>query len=567
MLSFLKISDLAILDEVSLEPGPGLNVLTGETGAGKSIIVDAIGLVLGARGSADLIRTGADRLVVEALFDLADRPDAAAILEAAGLAGDGPADQVVIRRELLQQGGTLRSRAQVNGSLVTLSSLAALGEVLADLHGQHQHQSLLRADGQRDALDAFAGTLELRREVGALHAELRDRVREREALASRERERAREEDHLRRQIAEIDGVAPREAEDEALLREERLLRHATELSRLAGESFAMLSDDDDAVLSRLGAIDTRLAQLEAIDPEAGPVRALVQDARLAAAEAARSLAGYAGAEEADPQRLEQVATRLADLERLKRKYGATLNDVIAYADGCRRELSELGGAERRLEDLAERIASCRAKYLQSARALSERRRRAAARLDRAVEKEIGALAMQGAKVSVGVVRGDEADGGAQGLDSIEFLVAANPGEDPRPLARTASGGELSRLMLAVRVATESSSDYRTLVFDEVDSGIGGRVAEVVGQRLSTLGRRQQVLCVTHLPQIAAFADRHFQVTKRSEAGRTRAVVTRLDGKAKIDEVARMLGGAPAETARRHAEAMVKTAARRGRATT
>jgi len=562
MLSFLKISNLAILDDVSIELGAGLNVLTGETGAGKSIIVDAIGLLLGERGGSDLIRTGCEKLVVEGQFDLSARDDLEEVFTAAGLQ-DSDNAELVVRRELFMnekgdKGG--RSRAFLNGHLVTLATLRTLGEFLADLHGQHQHQSLLRTEGQRDALDRFAGTLAVRENISAIHARLKALGAEQHELEGRERERARLEDILKAQVAEIDAIGPKEDEDEALMREENLLRHASEVARLAGQSFALVSEDDDSVLSRLGTVEECAHRLSAIDPRASEVLAAIREARVAASEAARMLSAYAGRErndEFDPSRLEQVAGRLAELDRLRRKYGASLRDVARFRGEALQQLEAIGGASARLEAIASERRTAHAAYMRLGAELSERRGRAAARLEKAVEKELKALAMEGTRVEIAVDQPEGAEPGPSGLDTIEFLIAPNRGEELRPLARIASGGELSRLMLAVRnAAQDGGADRRTLVFDEVDSGIGGRVGEAVGQRLAALGSGQQVLCVTHLPQIASFAQRHFRVSKKTAGQRTQAVVTRLDEEGRIDELARMLGGSPAETARRHAAALL-----------
>ena len=552
MLSFLKISDLAILEEVSIEPAPGLNVLTGETGAGKSILVDAIGLLLGGPAAADLIRTGCERLVVEGQFELSDRPRMLGPLRDAGFDADPP-EQLVIRREQPANG---RGRAQVNGRTVPLAALRSLGEALADLHGQHEHQSLVRAEGQRDALDHFAGTLDLRERVASHHARVRALEREAQAIAGREEDRETLEVALRHQIAEIDSAAPHPGEEADLRREESLLRHAGEVARLAGEAFSLLSDADDAAIARLAAAGERLRKLSTIDPRAGELASLVEEARLSAAEAATDLARYGGIEGLDPARLEHVAARLAQLARLKHRFGPELDDVIQRREQAATQLAALGVASETLQRVKVELEAAAAQYAGLAGDLSHRRLDASGRLARAVRDELAALAMEGARLEI-VVRSTASDQPtAHGTDAIEYLIAPNPGEEPRPLARIASGGELSRLMLALRNAA-GGGDRRTLIFDEVDSGIGGRVAEMVGQRLAAISRGQQVLCVTHLPQIAAFADRHFRVTKVAAGARTRAEVRLLDADGRVEELARMLGDTPHETARRHAAAMVK----------
>ncbi|HET9480435.1 MAG TPA: DNA repair protein RecN, partial [Candidatus Polarisedimenticolia bacterium] len=340
-------------------------------------------------------------------------------------------------------------------------------------------------------------------------------------------------------------------------REESLLRNAEEVGRLAAQAHALVSEDDDSAIARLAAARERLERLSAIDPEAAQIRDQIEEARLTAAEAARGIAGYADAETFNPGRLERVAGRLADLDRLKRRYGATLQEVLAYREQAAGELSLLDRAADRLATIDAELEESESAYRRSAASLSDRRRQAAAVLEKGLRRELGDLAMEGTRVAIAVEAADPAERAAHGADRVEFLIAPNKGEPLRPLARIASGGELSRLMLALRNAAEARGDRRVLIFDEIDSGIGGRTAEVVGQRLAALASSQQVLCVTHLPQIAAFADRHFRVMKQEAAGRTQAMVAPLDREGRIDELARMLGGSPPQSARRHAAALVR----------
>ena len=563
MLSFLKISNLAILEEVAIEPGPGLNVLTGETGAGKSIIVDAIGLLLGERGGAELIRTGCDRMVVEAQFDVPRSPEVDQALRAAGIE-PAAGGELVIRREVLAQQGAARGRAVVSGQLTTLSALKEIGGALADLHGQHQHQSLLGAAGQRDALDGSCGAFELREEVRALHRATRALRTEHEQLTTRESERARREETLRREVAEIDAANPILGEDEELARDETLLRHAVEVSRLAGQAFSHLSEDDDSVMTRLGSATDDVTKLASFDPQAASILAALAEARVVVSEAARELGRYLDAGEFDPGRLDQVGARLAALDRLRRKYGATLADVLEYRTNAAAELLSLGGVAARLAEISDALERAHQDYLNRAGELTAMRRKGALKLEKAVAAELKTLAMEGTRVAISVMPLADGGQGPLGIDQIEFLIAPNKGEELRPLARIASGGELSRLMLAVRNAAEGREDGRTLVFDEVDSGIGGTVAEAVGRRLARLARRQQILCVTHLPQIASFADRHFSVVKRTDGSRTRAEVSLLDEPGRVAELARMLGSSEEKTARQHAAALVDRAHRAGK---
>jgi DNA repair protein RecN (Recombination protein N) len=562
MLSFLKVQNLAIIDSLSVEFGKGLNVLTGETGAGKSIIVDAVGLLLGGKGSAEMVRTGCSRLSVEGLFETAGRKAILGRLEEMGI--DAGQEGIILRREVSSAG---RSRAFVNGTLVTLPHLREIGEALADLHGQHQHQSLLRGEGQREALDRFASAGELVSQVEASAAALLSLLEERSDLQAREHEIARRGDHLRSEISEIEGLAPSAEEEEALRGEEALLRHAEEVRQLAAESCEILNEDDASVLVRLGTVKERLGRLAEIDPRCAGIVKAVEEARLGIQDALREVEPYRDPLESDAGRLEEVAGRLAALDRLKRKYGAGLGEVLEYLGEARRELETLGTMEERLAAIDGELGPASRAYEEAAGKLSRRRKEAARSLQARLRKELKALAMKGCRFHVAFeehldpesrvkVEGKRVAVRRTGIETIEFLISPNTGEDLRPLARIASGGELSRLMLAVRTVSEARSDRRTLIFDEVDAGIGGTVAEGVALRLKGLSRSQQVLCVTHLPQIAALADTHLQVEKGSEAGRTHAGVSRLEGSDRVEELARMIGSREAPTARKHAAALI-----------
>ncbi|MFQ5700410.1 MAG: DNA repair protein RecN [Acidobacteriota bacterium] len=545
----MRISNLAILDGALIEPGPGLNVLTGETGAGKSIIVDAIALLLGGRASADLLRHGATRLTVEGRFDPAGADRACAG------GSNGPGAAVRIRRELFLHDSLVRSRAFVNDRAVTLGALRAMGESLADLHGQQRHQTLLLPDGQRVALDRFAKAGDLSVDVAALYYKMKQLEAEHGELSLRVRERESVQRDLDEKIARIERVAPRVDEEQELEREESLLHHASEVAQLAGESFCLLSDDDDSALARLGAAGERLARLAAIDPAADRIRSLVEEARLAVEEASGSVRAYLDTDGLDPQRLELVAGRLAELADLKRIHNATVDEILHRLESLRSRRAALEDLSERLERLGSRVVESRERFLAAAAKLSRRRKEGARRLASALREELGHLAMEATRVKI-TVQDDPASAGPHGVDAITFFIAPNRGEALKPLNRIASGGELSRLMLAVRNAADAPGDGRTLVFDEIDSGIGGGVAETVGRRLARLARRHQILCVTHLPQIAVFADRHFHVSKKTVGARTHARVDPLNEQGRVAELARMLGGMPPATARRHAAALM-----------
>ena len=535
MLRFLRIQHLAVIDSVEVEFEPGLNVLTGETGAGKSILVEAVGLLLGGRASGDLVRTGEDAASIEAIF------------ESGG-------EELLVRREITAQG---RSRAFVNGALATAGALKELSSRLIELHGQHEHQTLLDASTHLDVIDSFGGINELVTPVTAAYDALRLAHDELARLRAAAKDRDTRQDLVTFQLGELDRAAlkdPGEDADLAALRQ--VLASAERVERLCAESYASLYESDDAILASLGNVWRRVAELAALDPQF----TAYLDARDGIKSQLEDLAGflrkYADNVDAAPARLQQVEERLALLERLKRKHGPSLGDAIARRDALRRELSDLSRGDDRLAELEREVADARRTFLAAAEKLSRERRRTGAAFAKALEALVADLAMERTRFEArfGEPLPESAWSG-RGIDTAEFFVSPNPGEELRPLARIVSGGELSRIMLAIKTLTATSrhgfSDATDrppsasapgLIFDEVDAGIGGRVADVVGRKLRTLGSAFQVLCITHLPQIAAYADTHYAIEKRIERGRTRTTVRRLDEAGRVDEVARMLGG-------------------------
>jgi DNA repair protein RecN (Recombination protein N) len=560
MLKLLRINNIALIPSLEVEFGPGLTLLTGETGAGKSILIDALGLLLGDRASPDLIRSGEERAAVEAVFDV---DGASALLEEHGLSSDG--DEVVIRRELQASG---KGRATVNGALVPVSLLRDLAPRLTVIHGQHEPQGLLDPSTHLDLLDHFAGADD-GRPLAEFFRDLRAAEAALERLRGDRREAERRREMLEFQAGEIERAGLAAGEEEALRVEKARQANAGRLAALSGEAYGLLYDDEGAALSRLGLVFRRVEDLAAIDPS---FRGFL-DARAGALAPLEDLAlrlrDYKEQLEVSPGRLDEIEGRLATIERLKKKYGATAEEVLAFGERCRRELDLLASPEeqeRTLEARRERLAST---YLERARALSKRRRAAALELRRKVQAELAQLAMEKTRFEVAFTpadpeaRVDPAEWTERGLERAEFLLSPNPGEELRPLARIASGGELSRIMLGLKSVVRSDSPGLTLVFDEVDAGIGGRVAEVVGRKLKAVAARQQVLCVTHLPQIAALADQHLAVRKKVEKGRTVTLVERLAEDAQVEEVARMLGGETiTSTARQHAREMLKQDVRR-----
>ncbi|MCX6553342.1 MAG: DNA repair protein RecN [Acidobacteria bacterium] len=522
MLRYLSIRNLAVIESLEVTFELGLNVITGETGAGKSIVVGAVGLLLGDRASADLIRTGEETAIIQAVFEHDGR-------------------EVIVRRELTVQG---RSRSFVDGALVTAGTLKELGVTLVDLHGQHEHQALLNPDVHLDLLDQHAGLHAERAAVADVYSGWSALRAELEALRSRERDKDARADFLRFQLAEIERTHPRPGEDAELAATRVLLANAEKLRRLCDESYARLYEEDGSVLSTLAAIWKRVSELNDLDPRFGNFldgRDAI-DAQLD--ELATYLREYGAHIDAAPERLQETEDRLAALERLKRKYGPTLDDVLRRRDECAAELAALDSAELRMVGLDRDVTAAGERYLAAAGRLSVARHVHAEPFARQMERELAELAMDHTRFEV---RFEDVDGGpehwtSRGTDVAQFFVSPNPGEDVRPLARIVSGGELSRMMLALKTLATTDSPGKSLVFDEVDAGIGGRVADVVGQRMQALGRRFQVLCITHLPQIAACGHAHFRVAKFERDGRTQTTVEPLTGDARVDELARMMAG-------------------------
>lgn len=522
MIRFLSIRDLAVIDRLELELDAGFTILTGETGAGKSILVGALGLLRGARASPSLVRTGAARAVVEAMAEDAD------------------GGERVLRREVSAQG---RSRAFVDDRLVSTAALRSVGARLLDIHGQHEHQALLDPSTHVDLLDRYANLQPLGGSVRGAFSSWQD------ARQRLEQARARSADAVERaeiaglRLRDIDEVDPVEGEDEALASRRRLLANAERVHRLAAESYAELYDGDGAVLDVLDRVWRRVEELADLDAEFAPHLAERDTVRPHLEELAYALRSRAGASDAPPEHLPAVEERLAKLERLKRRYGPTLAEVIAHRDRLRRELDHLAG-ETDLESLEAAASEAGERYAGLSRTLSERRRAAAGELARAIEGGLGELAMERTRFEVVFLEAAEGEAAwtDRGVDRVEFHFSANPGEDVRPLARIASGGELSRVMLALRTVISTDPPGRTLVFDEVDAGVGGEAAERIGARLHGLAERYQVLCITHLPQIAAYGTSHHRVAKSVRDGRTLASVDRLDGESRASEIARMMTG-------------------------
>jgi DNA repair protein RecN (Recombination protein N) len=529
MLRFLHIEHLAVIDAVQVEFEPGLNVLTGETGAGKSMLVEAVGLLIGGRASADLIRTGESQATIQAVFDVG-------------------ATELIVRREITSQG---RSRAFANGALVNAAALKDHTSPLVELHGQHEHQALLDPQSHLSILDEFAGLAPDREALAESFRQWRLLRSELDGLQLDEREKAARVDLLRFQVGELENAHLREGEDEELETSRRVLANADKLQRLCSEAYGALYDSDEAALARLGTVWKRVGELAEVDPvfrshfEArDAIKSQLEDLAL-------MLRRYRDDVDASPGRLQAVEDRLAVLEKLKRKYGPALSDVIARKELLSRQLHSLQHANERRAELEAETASARDAFLKEARRLSRKRRDAAGAFAHRLQELLSDLAMARADFEIRFEpESAEAAWTEAGIDVAECYLSANVGEDLRPLARIASGGELSRVMLAIRTLAAAEAPGKTLIFDEIDAGIGGRVAAVVGRKLRRIGESFQVLCITHLPQIAAAGHAHFHISKTIIDGRTQTRVLRLNDAERVGELARMIGGAvPTDAAR------------------
>ncbi len=522
MLRFLSIRHLAVIDRLELDFQPGFNVLTGETGAGKSILVGAVGLLVGGRASPDLVRTGEDTAAIEAIFE---QPDGS---------------ELIVRREISAQG---RSRAFLDGALCTSAVLRERCAALVDLHGQHEHQVLLDPAGHVELLDEFADVSTERAAVSAAFANWQRLRGERERLLTSEREKASRAEFLAFQLDEIQRVSPRAGEDEELAAARMVLANADKLQRLCADAYDALYEGEHAALPALGTVWRKLGDLAGLDARFSTYVDAREAVKSQLEDLAFFLRSYASSIDASPARLQEVEDRLAQLERLKKKHGPALADVLAKADALTREIHDIEHATERAAEVEAELAVARDAYLQAAGTLSDRRADAAVRFARALEQSLADLAMAQTRCELRLVPAtSEQEWTERGIEQGELHISPNPGEDLRPLARVASGGELSRIMLAVKTLASTDIAGKTLIFDEVDAGIGGAAADVVGSRLRRLADRFQVLCITHLPQIAAYGTTHFQIAKQVRGGRTTTDVRALAGPEREDELARMIAG-------------------------
>lgn len=572
MLSQLTIRNFAILDHLQIDWQPGLNVITGETGAGKSILIDAVGALLGDRLGPEILRSGAARALVEGVFiGIADNPPPTlrTILDEYGLEPEDGA--LIVSREIAGSGG--RGGARINGRGVPLSVVQELGELLVDVHGQSEHMALLRTREQIDYLDRYATVLVERAQVAGLVRELRAVRESHHKLIAEERESARRQEMLRHEVAEIEGANLREDEENELQVRRARLQHVERLRESALTAYAALMGAEADDRERPGAVDLLGAAVSAcrdgakIDPALSSEGEALTAALIQAEESARVLRDYLDALEADPQALERTAERLFLIGDLKRKYGESIRDILAYAGGAERSLAEIEHRSERLEQLQLRQQELVQQLSAAAATLSAKRRAAAETLSAGVEAELADLRLAGARFVVSIEQSEDAAGipvcgrnlavDQSGIDRVEFLIAANPADEPRPIARVASGGELARIALALKTVLSRVETRPTLIFDEIDVGVGGRTGPVVGEKLwAVAAAGHQVLCVTHMPQVAAFADCHFLVSRTA----TETTVAMLGDEQRVEEVAAMLAGAATDAARQSARELLDRAA-------
>jgi DNA repair protein RecN (Recombination protein N) len=553
VLTELRVRDLAVIADVTLPFQPGLNVLTGETGAGKSMVVDALSLLLGERASADIVRPGADKTIVEGAFEFASAVHRHLLPPFAALGIELEEGRLVLKREVLREG---KSRAWVNGSPVTISVLSEIGSLLVDLHGQHETQSLLRPDAQRDMLDAYADADVERVAVRSAYGRLKELAQREAELTTRQADVRRKADYLRHVLQEIERAKPKVGEEESLEVESKRLTHAEELGRLARE----LEETVDA--TGLAKAQKTLAALLRLDPSVGKWQELLDAAFANAEELAQAAREYATSIESDPGRLTEVEQRRDLLFRLQQKHGPTIADVLAARDRAARELELLDTADLDLRNIATERETAAEEFTRATAALTAKRTAGAKKLARAVNKILPSLGMDGGRFHV--ASAPRTTHHAHGGEDITFEVKLNEGLEVRPLARVASGGELSRLMLALKVALAAHDVVPTLVFDEVDQGIGGEVGARVGEALVDVSREgRQALVITHLPQIAVYADQHLAVAKGKKGGVATSDVAVLTGEDRVKEIARMLGDRDMATARRHAVELLRTASETG----
>jgi len=558
MLTLLSIRNYALIEELTLEFDKQLNILTGETGAGKTIILGALGLLLGERASSNVIRQGTKRCEINGVFFIKDNKTVLNFLKEQGLEANNESrkenlrDELIFRREITAEG----SRCFVNSTPVPLSTFQVLGDFLVDIHGQHEHQALLRPAVQRNLLDNYGDLENLRRKVFDLYKKYFSLKEEEEKLHLSEQERNQKIDLYSFQVQEIENAHLEPGEETELEKEYLRLANAEKLSTWTGQILQLLTEEEGAALNRLQKIEKILTNLVNLDSSLQPNLKNLTEQIYTLDDLAREIQEYQNKIEYNPKKLEELVERREMILKLKKKYGSSIKDILEYQKKTKDELSKLSHSEEKKDEIEKEITEIYAKLETLAKELSEKRKKVAEKLSKETEKELNQLGMPKAKFLVSLKEKTEID--ASGKDEIEFLISPNPGEGVKPLSKIASGGEMSRIMLALKTILAQSDETPVLIFDEIDAGIGGPMGTVVGRKLAQLSKSHQVLCVTHLPQISAYANEHFNVAKETRQGRTFTEVKRLNKEEKIDEIARMLGGEKS-TALKHAQELIKQA--------
>lgn len=545
MLKELRIKNFAIIDDLKVRFEEGLNVITGETGAGKSIIVDSLSLALGSRAQSDLIRSGEKEAVVHAYFEVGGVKELPDI-------GIDISDGLILRRSISASG---KSRSYINDTMVSLQSLAEVGRSLVDIHGQHEHQSLLSIDKHRDFLDAFGKLHEDRQWVENLYKEVEMLKKEATELKQKVKERAHRLDLLKFQIQEIDAASLKASEKEELIEKKTILSNLNRLNELTETAYAMIYGSEGSCMERLSSIISKVREMSSIDHSVTDTLNMLESALPFIEDAAVSLRGYRDRYDVEPERLAEIEERIDLIKKLEKKYGEGIENIIRYRDEAERELKGLEFVDEKLESLEADLKRKEETLLNSAVSLSGKRGKIAKRMEELVMKELRELAFGNAEFMIDFKQ--EAIS-SFGIDKVEFLFSANPGEPPRPLAKIASGGELSRVMLALKSILADFDSIPVLIFDEVDAGVGGKTAESVGKKLKAISSKHQVLCTTHLPQIASLGDYHLKTEKGQKGERVYVEVKELSGKERLHEIARMLSGKITELSLKHAKELIES---------
>jgi len=556
MLLELRIKNFAIIDELNLSFSKGLNILTGETGAGKSIILNAVHLLLGDKATEEWIRSSEEEASVEAIFDISENAEVKKRLKdkTPHLQGEGEESSLLIRRVISRSG---RGKVFINGNLATLGVLAESGEGLLSIYGQHEHQSLQRVETHVDILDEFGKLLGLREEFQKQYQEFVSLSGEVERIRAERERRTKERELMVFQSKEIEASRIQPGEEKSLKEERGILNHAKKLMDFAHVSEETIYSEEGSAIERIQKILSQGREMAAIDPSLSQLLKSLESTLIQLEDITLALRDYSRRVEVNPVRLEEIENRLEEIDRLKRKYGSTIEEVLSFKHRMEKALESFTSDEERLSQLERLLDPLQQTVNGLAKKLSDERKKVALELKKSVEKELGSLGM---RKTVFEIRMDPLPLSLIGVDRVEFLISPNVGEEVKPLAKIASGGELSRMMLAMKRILAEVGGRQVLIFDEVDSGIGGAMAEVVGKKLRELSRHHQVICVTHLPQIASFADQHHSVRKEVKAGRTLTLVDRLNQEAIVDEIARMLGGVKVtEKTRAHAQEMIENA--------